>query len=215
MQFKASTIWDLAFFLLVFFTPACWGNPKLSPLDDKKLSDLLATIDPWPSGNLKYSKVSWEHMFSAAKYIRGCDPESVFKTLHTYENKYPYRRAQFDLDSLPGHKLPSNSSEELGKLDKTIEEDTKIFLLMRVLFNLPEHATSRPRFYPWHENHTDLDSNGTVNVAWPITWKSGNPQLVTGETGIQGVVDLYLPAEEYDYFLRHYPMRELTTDTNK
>ena len=85
---------------------------------------------------------------------------------------------------------------------------------MRCVFNLPENATNRPRFYPWHENYTDVNPDGTVNVAWPLTWRTGRPRLVSGETGIQGIVDLYHPAREYDYFLRHYAMRDLTSLTN-
>jgi hypothetical protein len=138
----------------------------------------------------------------------------VIKTLTDYEKKSPYRRARIDLDSLPGHKLPVLNAVEMKKLEKTIEKDGKIFLLMRAVFSLPESATSRPRFYPWHENHTEENPDGTVNVAWPLSWKSGSPRLVSGETEIQGVINLYLPAEEYNYFLRHYPMRMLTTDTN-
>ena len=94
--------------------------------------------------------------------------------------------------------------------EETLKNDGKLLLLMRVLFELPERsATATPRFYPWRTHGTDRNPDGTVNCAWPITWNDGSPRLLSGATSIQGAVDLYDPAGEFEYFRANYRYRDL------
>jgi hypothetical protein len=215
MRSKAKITIRFTASILVLCGLICLANPKLAVLNCRELDDLLTTISPWPPEGVpaskEYSRTNWNRLLTLAKYVKGCEPESVIKALTEYENRSPFRKAIIDLDKLSDHTLPQFDANAFEKL---IGEDAKLFLLMRVVFALPEHAPSRPRFYPWHENHTDINPDDTVNVSWPITWTNGRPELMSGDPGIQGVVDLYLPAEEYSYFLRHYPMRDLTSVTN-
>jgi hypothetical protein len=59
-------------------------------------------------------------------------------------------------------------------------------------------------------HETDRNTDGTFNIAWPIDWNSGRPNLITGETSIQGFVGTYDIAGEYDYFSLQYPLRDLS-----
>jgi hypothetical protein len=56
---------------------------------------------------------------------------------------------------------------------------------------------------------TERNSDGTINYTWPISWKGGNPKLVSGRTSLEGVNTLYDAAGEYDYFRARYPLRAL------
>lgn len=189
------------------FTARSSPTQELAQLDYAKLTNLLATIDGWPSGNSSYSDSGWTRLILAARYIQGCQTNSVLSALNEYEKKCKFRSPRINSGGLSEHDFWCFNAAELGK---TIETDGKILLLLRIVFNLPEAGVVGQRFYSWAEGEANINPDGTVNISWPISWKNGKPRLVSLQPGIQGAVGLYHPAEEYDYFLRLYPMRDLS-----
>ena len=178
------------------------ASTKVPALDRETLHALLDQITPWPWGEPTYSQESWERLLSAARYIDKCRPSSVASALRQYEAECPFRSADAGADR-------SVSPADLAALDETLENDTKILLLMRVLFELPERSTNLPKFHPWALAGPDRNADGTVNSAWPIVWRGGAPRLIAGQTGIEGVVDLYRPAAEYEFFRARFHRRQL------
>ena len=54
---------------------------------------------------------------------------------------------------------------------------------------------------------TDINADGSVNLAWPLSWRGGKPVLVSGFIGVQG---RRLDAgSEYHYFRSRYELRKL------
>src|SRR4030095_6367121 len=88
-------------------------------------------------------------------------------------------------------------------------EQGKVFLLLRVIFDLPEHAEAGRKFSfaDWTRARTDENSDGTVNLAWPISFASGTPRLVAGREGNAGS---YSPRNEYTFLRYQFPMRDLS-----
>jgi len=86
------------------------------------------------------------------------------------------------------------------------ESESKPFLLMRVAFDLPEVAPQESRlvFKGW-TNWPQPDAQGNVNLAWPISWRSGKPELVASYEGSEGKP--YAALAEYGYLRRDFPYR--------
>jgi hypothetical protein len=167
-------------------------------LDRAKLTSLMSRIEPWPNMPSTYSAAGWSNLISAATYIQSCNSTSVETTLKQYVAEFPYRR-----------KFPTNAPISLEKVEKTEREDSKLFILLRVIFNLPERSETKERYYPWYTLGTEVNPDGTINVAWPLSWKNGEPNLVSGATGVQGPVGFYDAAREYLRFSSEYPFRDL------
>ena len=86
--------------------------------------------------------------------------------------------------------------------------ESKPFLLMRVVFDLPESvpAAARVIFKDW-VNWPAPDAEGNVSLAWPISWQTGQPQLVASYEGSEGKP--YAAAAEYRHLRANYPPRTL------
>ena len=145
------------------------------------LVEAFATLAPWPSeGGL--SPAEWDRHVAVAGTVRGADPEDVAGAL-----------AEF-LDRRKG----------LGSDD----DETRLFLLMRVVFDLPETAPAEERrsFKGW-TNWPPPDPDGMVSLAWPLTWAGGQPALVDPYEGSEG--PRYAGVEEYRHLLGGFPFRTL------
>jgi len=88
------------------------------------------------------------------------------------------------------------------------ESESKPFLLMRVLFDLPEIAGEQSRliFKGW-TNWPAATADGNVNLSWPISWRSGSPELIASYSGSEGKP--YDAVGEYRYFRKNFPYRPL------
>ena len=142
---------------------------------------MLLNVDPWPDTSTNYSETNWEHLVVIAKIIQKSDSESVCKTLQRYQQNHV--------------------------------NDSKLYLLMRMVFDLPEHAsndTNWSYFGCWLTARTEYNANGTINRAWPIMWKSGDPCLISGFLGIQGFEN-YNAAKEFLYFRGKCSFRDLSS----
>jgi hypothetical protein len=157
---------------------------KLTP---DQIERALIGVDPWPSfySGVPWSSASWDNLLRAAKMIQTCDRQSVMEALTDFQ------RQQHGANMVDG----------------------KLFVLMRILFQLPEHAPLDKRFafggWITHRDPavSDLHGDGTVNLAWPIMWTNGRPRLVSGFQGLQG--QPYDAAREFRYLIDQYPMRAL------
>ena len=94
--------------------------------------------------------------------------------------------------------------------DAQLSNDRKLYLLIRVIFDLPENASKNDSFKTggWITMHTDINNDGTFNLAWPIKWKDGSPVLVSGYQGIESL-GRYDASIEYHYLRSKYRMRNL------
>lgn len=88
------------------------------------------------------------------------------------------------------------------------EDETRIFLLLRVVFELPEHvpADERASFKGW-VNWPAPAPDGTVSLAWPIAWAADGPVVVAPYEGFEGPE--YAAVEEYRHLLERHPLRAL------
>lgn len=169
-----------------------------------RLNRLLVQIDPWPDYVTNYSSGGWAKLMSAAKEIQSCDQNSVLQTLNCYQNS----------SYTDKYLRPAGTTNWAYDWDGRIKDDGKLLLLLKIVFDLPEAATNsmHPKYFAWslatkESPSSDINSNGTFNIAWPIRWNNGQPQLVTGETGMEGPVDVYDVPGEYMYFKTHYKFR--------
>jgi hypothetical protein len=121
-----------------------------------------------------------------AQFIQKCRPKSVEQALFEYQS--------------------------IQELDQEVRSDGKIYLLLRVTFVLPENASTDEwtMFGGWATMNTERNEDGTVNLAWPLTWNKGNPRLISGFTALQGFDARYKAAAEYKYFSGKYPFRDLS-----
>lgn len=88
------------------------------------------------------------------------------------------------------------------------EEESKLFLLLRIIFDLPELddvKDFRP-FKGW-VNWPDYTNENKVNLSWPLRWKDNKPQLIANYEGSMGLP--YQALDEYNYFLGKYPFRKI------
>src|SRR5947209_1650099 len=85
----------------------------------------------------------------------------VEEALRDYESEYPYRRKEPTANS-----GPPDSPEIRAAVRRN---DGKLFLLMRIVFAVPERASAMERYYPWWTRAGEENSDGTFNVAWPLT----------------------------------------------
>jgi hypothetical protein len=88
------------------------------------------------------------------------------------------------------------------------EDESKVFILMRVVFDLPVSALESEclSFKGW-TNWPLPDAAGHVNLSWPVEWRYGKPSLLAHYEGSEGVP--YGAAEEYEYFRARFPFRRL------
>jgi hypothetical protein len=165
-------------------------SPKQAEFVNTTLAQLLSNIDPWcnpHSANSTFADENWTRLVNIAVQIQTNRPENVCKFLREYQSNRRQDSEQVDMD------------------------DSKVYLLMRVVFDLPEHAkTNRVAFGNWVTMRTEINGDGTINHAWPITWNHGKPKVVSRCFGIQGF-GRYDAAAEFNYFRKNYPYRDLGT----
>jgi hypothetical protein len=182
-------------FLIGAISRSTQAEPSVSNgpfvLTGHRLAELMASVEEW-SSDANYSQDGWSKLIRAAKIIQTNTPESVEKALFDYQMN---DSRHGDFENMTVHALGN---------------DGKLFLLMRVVFELPERAATEPtRFGEWIGNERAKNRNGTFNLAWPLRWHDGHPVLTYGCIGIQGYKVRYKAREEYRYFRDTFPKRNL------
>lgn len=86
------------------------------------------------------------------------------------------------------------------------DNETRLFLLTRVVFDLPERAPSAERrTYKGWINWPEPDGEGNVNLSWPVGWRDSRPSLLARYEGSEG--PRYAAVEEYRHLLSRFPFR--------
>ncbi len=162
-------------------------------LTEQELRRLLLPVKGWDQFDGQgYSSNDWENLVIAAKAIQDSSPNSVERAMWLYQ--------------LDGH--PTNEFSAFFPPDF----DTKLFLLMRVIFDLPDSIRGRIIMYgAWEIGPGIYNSDGSLNQSWPIKWDNSHPKIIYRFAGIEGINGRYNASREFAEFLTNYPMRDLSS----
>jgi hypothetical protein len=147
-----------------------------------ELAQLISSIRPW-SASGAYSDSDWERLVQVAV---------------TFQQALPAVATE-------GFKI--FSLQNTNNFHNDYLEDSKAFLLLRMMFDLPEHATARSGGPGWLTSRGEVNSDGTVNLAWPVVWNNGQPSLASGYLGYEGFS--YDPKSDYLFFNSRFAKRAL------
>ena len=176
---------SLAIGILLTVTSGKSSQPTIAA-QQPPIASIVESIQAWPSASRAYSEESWRQIVSSALVLQKWNHGAVQSALETYQKSY------------------SNDPEA------AVTNDGKLYLLMRVMFELPQKATPQEaRLWNWVTHRTQYNADGTVNAGWPIRWVQGRPELISGYEGRQGF-SAYNAAAEFADFYRNYPYRRLT-----
>ena len=152
-------------------------------MDKQELIERLHSLPPWQKDD-DFTAQDWEQYVEVARLIQSADPDMVAEALDEFGQQA--RQEEF----------------------RGYESESKPFLLMRVVFELPEAASvdERQSFKGW-SNWPDADANNQMNLSWPVSWASGRPRLLSSYEGSMGLP--YSAGGEYRFLLSKYPFRKL------
>jgi hypothetical protein len=162
-------------------TPKGSVGPELTK---EELVRRMRALEPWRN-TTAYSRKGWDDLIALARIVQRTNPERVAAALDLF-GKMPFHE----------------------QVKPDYQEESKPFLLMRVVFDLPESA---PRseyfsFKGWiHPSGSKLPE--WINLSWPVSWRNGTPHLVAAYGGSLG--QPYAASAEYRYLLKRYRMRDL------
>lgn len=165
-------------------------NPE--PLSGKFLEEALLKVDPW-SSSTNYSGANWKQLCFIAGVIQKSSPRTVSNALGEYQGRLVYQ----------GTVRPSTV--------ETLDDDSKLFLLMRIVFDLPEEDSSGDNWMVgfWRGERSEINANRTINRAWPIVWNNGSPRLISGLMAASGLG--YSAADEFLFFKDKFRFRDLSS----
>lgn len=154
--------------------------------DSHTADELINRISELPAWTIQgdFSDGEWERYLDVAKLLQGTDPQIVEEALDRF---------------VSGTSRDAYSG---------FEPESKAFILMRLVFDLPETAPAEQRrsFKGWI-NWPEPDSGGSVSLAWPVSWSTGRPRLVAAYEGSMGKP--YAASLEFRYLLDRFPYRPL------
>jgi hypothetical protein len=149
----------------------------------KELERLILTVQPWTDSEA-YQSYDWRSLIRVADVFQTADNAQVIQAF-----------VQFDSD---------NETNYCGNY----LNNSRAYLLLRVIFNIPENgARSERSLDGWIRFDTDLNQDGTANLDWPISWKSGEPVLITRWIGYNGIP--YRTKDDYIRLKNIYKNRDL------
>ncbi len=153
--------------------------PNLKVSEDQ-LVERFKALAPWsPEGD--FGEAEWGSYLDAARVVQEADPATVEAALIRFL---------------------------AGAGDEADADESKVFILMRVVFDLPEQssAESRRSFKGW-SNWPEPDTARQVSLSWPVSWRSGNPSLEAPYAGSMGLP--YAASQEYRHLRGNFPYRQL------
>jgi len=152
-------------------------------LNKQEIIERLRSLPPWQS-QADFTAQDWQQYVDVAQLIQSTDPDTVAAALDEF--------------------VRQGLQEEF----RGYEEESKPFLLMRVIFELPERANvnERQSFKGW-SNWPAADENNQVNLSWPVSWEGGRPRLLDTYQESMGLP--YAAGAEYRFLLKKYPYRKL------
>jgi hypothetical protein len=151
-------------------------------LTKQELIEDFHSLPPWKNeGDL--NEQEWARFIEVAKIVQSVSPDTV------------------------GAALGEFIKQVIQKEYQGYESESKPFILMRVVFKLPEIASAEKRFsYKGWTNWPEPDENNQVNLSWPISWNNNNPKLIASYEGSMGLP--YAAAAEYRFLLENFPFRQ-------
>jgi hypothetical protein len=157
------------------------SDSKQNGDNEAQLLALFDSLEPWTDPG-RMDSVAWSRYIEVARQVQQTDPATVERALSRFVKEAA--RAQVYSD----------------------ESESKVFLLLRVVFELPSSAPEEQRrsFKGWI-NWPEADESGRVNPSWPIVWEEGGPRLEARYEGSEGRP--YAADLEYRYFRENYPYR--------
>ena len=154
-------------------------------INTNELINLFHALDPWKNID-SYTDETWANYIKVAKIIQSIPIDTTTIAIQKF-----MKEANLLDESYEGY-----------------EHGSKVFILLRVVFNLPETipAENSFAFIGWN-NWPDPDAQNNINPGWPVTWKSGNPKLQGSYEGSLG--QSYQAVLEFQFLLDNYPFRNL------
>jgi hypothetical protein len=163
----------------------CAGDGSFALTNSAQVVDSLNGVKGW-TDNGSYSVADWSRLIDVACVIRRTDPRVVSQGLDEFT------------------RISDSTNGDYWNL-------TKAFLLMRVLFDLPTNAPAsvadKFSFANFVNFGKEVNSDGTVNLSWPIGWSDRKPFICSRYWGAEGPP--YLPDEEYNFLRTHFKYRLL------
>jgi hypothetical protein len=143
--------------------------------------ELISKLKSWKDGS--FTDADWALYFECALLIQKMDSHDI---IHLFENE----RVVFT------HK------------DNNDVLQSRLFILLRIIFDLPVHAdiSLRRSFKGW-ENWPDEDEEKRVNLSWPVNWKNGQPYIEDSYQGSMGKP--YALIDEFNYFKSLFKYRKI------
>jgi hypothetical protein len=154
-----------------------------------RLKRRFSQIEPW-TASTNYSVAGWKHLVETAKAV-----QAVQKTANP---------------RLAGEALDEYLQRYASRLDQLPVEQAKLFLLLRVVFDLTESGPPRQRvsFGGPAPKRPDTNAGDAVSFAWPLSWNRGRPRLVAGCESAAG--SAYRVKDEFEYLRYNFRYRDLS-----
>jgi hypothetical protein len=164
-------------------------TPSLK-LDHHEFAERLEALKPW--GGADYTKDGWDRLVSLGMLVQRMDPNEVSSAIHEFLTTV-------------------HNPSETG----FVGQNTKLLLLLRIVFDLPERFPAERRFFGegFLTVPFEWKAPRRVSVSWPIAWNLGRPQLLAICLGKCG--SPYDAAAEYRYFHSRYRLRDLSVYWNE
>jgi hypothetical protein len=152
-------------------------------LAKRELIERLRSLPAWTKQE-EFTDQTWAQYIDVARIVQSTDPDTVEAALNGF------------------------IQEVLQEQVQGYESESKPFILMRVVFEIPEVASAEKRFsYKGWTNWPDPDAKNQVNLSWPVSWEGGAPKLLASYEGSMG--QPYAAAAEYSFLSQNFPYRKL------
>lgn len=149
------------------------------------LVDQFKQITPWRHSQ-DYSRSEWSKIIDVALTVQNAPPPTMAMALDEFM------------------KWASNQP-----VHGDFEPESQVYILMRVVFQLPEDSERRNAFsFKGWTNSVDMFRHNRANLSWPVSW-TGNttPKLLARYEGSEGMP--YQARREFDYMRKHFKFRKL------
>lgn len=147
------------------------------------LVSMLRSVEPWRASR-DYTVPEWDRALKVARHVQKSDPDDVRLAIRRF--------------------IPECRRESFEHFTGDYEDESKVFIVLRLVFDLPAGQPSDKRicFKGW----TNWPETEMIDLGWPVSWQQGRPRLVARWQGSNGPYDAL---GEYDYLLINFRMREL------
>jgi hypothetical protein len=151
--------------------------------------DMIMALSSWPATEPELRGFQWGDYYNAAARLQEVDPEVMRRVLQRFSR----RALAISFDIGPN-------------------VETKAFLLLRVMFDLPKDGRPEERriyigLRNWPKDQLRYD------LSWPIRWENHVPRFVAPCRGGSGLP--YDAAGEFAYFRTNFPYRDLSELASK